>query len=76
MSELIRRAMLELEKLKDKVYEKGFNNGFEFAAKNIEEQGSYTWLGIEEFTVPCAKCGKPRYSQAGVRIGRVRLSPY
>jgi len=33
MSELIRRAMLELEKLKDKVYEKGFNNGFEFAAK-------------------------------------------
>jgi hypothetical protein len=59
ISELVKKAVLDLKRLEEEVYEKGFNDGFDFAAEDVEKLGPYIWLGIEEFAIPCPKCGKP-----------------
>ena len=59
VSELVKRAILDLKRLEEEVYEKGFEDGFEFAEQDLERQGPYLWCGVEEFAIPCPKCGKP-----------------
>jgi len=59
VSELVRRAVLDLKGLRDEVYRCGFNDGYEAAVDDVRSWGPYEFLGIEEFTVPCSRCGKP-----------------
>ena len=59
VSELVKRALLDLEGLRDEVYRCGFNDGYESAVEDVRSWGPYEFLGIEEFTVPCSRCGKP-----------------
>ncbi|MEM1625664.1 MAG: hypothetical protein QXP68_04165 [Thermosphaera sp.] len=41
------------------VYERAFKEGVESLKRLINDFGPFEVLGIEEFTVPCSKCGKP-----------------
>ena len=63
VSELVRRAVLDLEGLRDEVYESGFRDGYRSALSEVrdvcERLGTYEVFGIEEFTAPCSRCGKP-----------------
>ena|GEM_PF-2438872 len=63
VSELVRRAVLDLKGLRDEVYESGFRDGYRSALSEVrdvcEQLGTYEVFGIEEFTVPCSRCGKP-----------------
>ena len=59
VSELVKRALLDLEGLRDEVYKSGFKDGYEAAVDDVRSWGPYEFLGIEEFTAPCLKCGKP-----------------
>ena len=59
VSELVRSAVLNLKKLGDEVYRCGFNDGYKTAIDDVRSWGPYELLGIEEFTAPCSKCGKP-----------------
>jgi len=59
VSELVKRAILDLRKLKEEAYEKGFEDGSEFIIRDVERLGPVMFFGIEEFTVPCRVCGKP-----------------
>jgi len=59
VSELVKRAILDLRKLKEEAYEKGFDDGLDATIKAVLEMGVATTLGVEEFTVPCRVCSKP-----------------
>lgn len=59
ISELIKKAILDIGKLRDEAYGKGFDDGWERAENEIKKHGPFEYFGIEEFTVPCPKCGKP-----------------
>ena len=48
ISQLVKKAIMDLKRLEEEAYEKGFDEGFEGAGKEVEE-----------FTVPCPKCKKP-----------------
>jgi len=58
LSELVKKAIVDLKGLKDEAYVKGFDDGFESALEWVEEDGP-TYFGIEVFAVPCKVCSKP-----------------
>jgi uncharacterized protein with PIN domain len=55
VSELVKRAITDIERLEEEVFEKGC----ETAERLIERDGPYLYLGIEEFAIPCPRCGEP-----------------
>jgi hypothetical protein len=59
VGELVKRAVVDIKRLEEEAYEKGFNDGFDSALDSVERDGPWMWFRIEEFTVPCPKCGKP-----------------
>jgi hypothetical protein len=63
VSELVKRAASDLAALRDEVYERGCRDGYHSAVEEVwdtcDRFGPYTLFDIEEFTVPCFKCGKP-----------------
>jgi hypothetical protein len=63
VSELVKRGVLDLAAIRDEVYERGYREGYYSAVKEVwnlcDRFGPYTLFNIEEFTVPCFKCGKP-----------------
>jgi hypothetical protein len=63
VSELVKRAVLDLAALRDEVYERGYREGYYSAVKEVwdlcDRFGPRFLFEIEEFTVPCFKCGDP-----------------
>ena len=63
VSELVKRAVLDLAALRDEVYERSYREGYYAAVEEVwdtcDRFGPYLLFDIEEFTVPCFKCGKP-----------------
>jgi hypothetical protein len=59
VSELVKKAILDAGRLEKEVYWKGFDDGWYRALDEVEDEGPFMFLGIEEFAVSCPKCGKP-----------------
>jgi hypothetical protein len=59
VSEVVKRAVLDFRKLWEEAFMKGCDVGYGLALERVRQKGPYTFLGIEEFAVPCFKCGKP-----------------
>lgn len=76
VSDLVKKAIVDLKHFKEETYEKGFDDGFAFMQKEIERRGPFLSCGIEEFTVPCPKCEKPiLFSSRDERFWREEVKP-
>jgi len=59
VSGLVKRALIDIKRLEEEAYDKGFNNGVGWALNYIEEKNPWESCGVEEFTLPCPRYGKP-----------------
>jgi hypothetical protein len=72
VSELVKKAIMDIERLGEEVYEKAC----EATERVIERDGPYLYFGIEEFAIPCPKCGKPMlFTSRDERFWREEVKP-
>jgi hypothetical protein len=63
ISDLVKRAIMDTGRLEKDVYEKGIRMGVDltvnYVLDKVKKEGPLSIFHIEEFTVPCPKCGGP-----------------
>ena len=75
VSGLVKRALIDIKRLEEETYNKGFNSGVGWTLNYIEEKGPWESCGIEEFTLPCARCGKPMVFSSRFEGWESRVKP-